>query len=114
MKEQNDYSGPAIVSLFGHQIIAGLIGEASIAGQPFIRLDVPEVKGVKSYTQYFGNGSIYSITPCDFDTMMNVAGNVQAKPVNPWLALPSLSVDQKKEISDFEHGIDDPFSDEDN
>jgi hypothetical protein len=51
------------VELFGHQRIAGRVTEQVIAGQGFIRVDVPAVGDQIGFTRMFGPGRIYSIIP---------------------------------------------------
>ena len=53
----------AVVELFGHQQIAGKVSEQTIAGQGFIRVDVPEDERHPAYTRLLGHGAIYSIIP---------------------------------------------------
>lgn len=56
----------AVVELFGHQRIAGMVSEATIGGCPFVRVDVPATaEGRKAYTKYLGSGAIYGLTPCE-------------------------------------------------
>jgi len=57
-----------IVELFGHQKIAGKVTEQVIAGQGFVRVDVPQTKRFPAFTRMFGSGAIYSITPVDEET----------------------------------------------
>ena len=55
----------AVVELFGHNQIAGIVSEDSIGGCSFVRVDVPPEDGLVGFTKWFGNGAIYSITPTD-------------------------------------------------
>lgn len=41
----------AIVELFGHSKIAGEISEQTIAGGPFLRVDVPETERESAFTR---------------------------------------------------------------
>jgi len=54
----------AIIEIFGHSQIAGKVSEASIGGCSFIRVDVPECDGKPAFTKFYGQGAIYSMTPC--------------------------------------------------
>lgn len=54
----------ALVELFGHQKLAGRVSEQTIAGQGFIRIDVPAVEDQPGHTRLYGPNAIYSITPC--------------------------------------------------
>jgi hypothetical protein len=52
----------ALVELFGHSRIAGLVTEQSIGGCSFLRVDVPAFEGSAAFTKCYGNGAIYSMT----------------------------------------------------
>ena len=80
-----------IVELFGHNVIAGEVGEQMIGGETFIRVDVPEVDDQKGFTKFFGKGAIYAITPCDELTSRAAVLGLRAKPIDVWkLHLPQL------------------------
>jgi hypothetical protein len=53
----------AVVELFGHQQIVGQVSEQTIAGQGFIRVDVPATERQPAFTRLFGAGAIYAINP---------------------------------------------------
>src|SRR4051812_21700633 len=58
----------AIIEIFGHQRIAGWMTEQVIAGQGFIRVDVPEISAevggpIATHSKLYGPGSIYAISP---------------------------------------------------
>lgn len=95
----------AIIELFGHARIAGKVSEASIGGCSFIRVDVPAVEMQAAFTRYFGNGAIYSITPCSEELVRLAAKSIQAAPVTIYIpeikALPSFHDDD----GDF-HDVD--------
>lgn len=74
----------AIVELFGHTQIAGRISEQEIAGNMFLRVDVPDLEDIKGFTRFLGPKAIYSITPID-ETVVRRACNVLRKsPVTVW------------------------------
>lgn len=54
----------AVVEVFGHQRFAGRVSEETLAGQGFVRVDVPEC-GERSpgFSKLFGPGAIFGITP---------------------------------------------------
>ena len=62
---QDKFECWALVELFGHKKMAGKIQEQDIAGIGFIRIDVPETKGMDGFTKYLSPSSIYGITPVD-------------------------------------------------
>lgn len=84
MTEDNRFHHWAIVELFGHVKIAGLVSEQPIAGATFVRVDVPEVEGLSSYTKFYGSGAIYAITPVTEAIAMAAAGYHRAAPVSPY------------------------------
>lgn len=84
------FESPAIVELFGHQVIAGQISEQVIGGQGFIRIDVPAVDGQPGYTKFFGPSAIYAITPTDETTMLEAARRLR-KPAISQYVLPAPS-----------------------
>ena len=79
----------AIVELFGHQRIAGHVSEQVIAGQGFVRVDVPASPDREAFTRMFGTGAIYSIIPTTEEIATAFAVRNVEKPISPWmLALP--------------------------
>jgi hypothetical protein len=92
-----DNSQWAIVEIFGHQRFAGQISEYSLGGCSFVRVDVPDLgAGRPGFTKLFGNGAVYSITPCDEETARLTALHDSQQPMEIWsarqmLGLPSLA-----------------------
>lgn len=84
MSEQN-FEGWAIIELFGHNQIAGLVSEAVIGGQSFVRVDVPGGDGKEPFTKFFGGGAIYAITPTTEEIATVAATRLSVRPVSPWL-----------------------------
>jgi len=81
-----------IVELMGHNMIAGKVTEQTIGGQGFVRVDVPELEGVKGFTKFYGPGAIYAITPTDEATMLAAVKGLRIKPVEPWkLNIPQIA-----------------------
>jgi len=76
----------AIVELFGHNQIAGLMSECSIGGCSFLRIDVPGATEAPGYTKLFGNGAIYAITITDEETARAAAAHMAPKPMTEWSA----------------------------
>lgn len=52
-----------IVEVMGRLRLAGRVTEQVVAGQGFIRVDVPATARQPAFTRMFGPGSIYSFTP---------------------------------------------------
>lgn len=90
-----------IVELFGHDQIAGKISEASIGGCSFIRVDVPECDGKPAFTKFFGNGAIYSMTPCSEEIARAAVESIRHKPINVYIPaqrqLPGMDRDEDEE-----------------
>ena len=76
----------AILELFGHNQIAGLMSEHSIGGCSFVRVDVPAVKDNPGYTKLFGNGAVYAITMVDEETARAAVAYHAPKPMTTWSA----------------------------
>ncbi len=99
----------AIVDLFGHQRLAGLVSEATIGGGSFIRVDVPGVEGHEPFTRYFGGAAIYSISPCTEAVAKAIVKVTNPRPVTPYdipqlqqLAAAELSPDEEEDEYDAE------------
>lgn len=75
----------AIIEIFGHNQIAGKVTEASIGGCSFFRVDVPECDGTLAFTKFYGNGAIYSMTPCSEDVAKIALKSIRPAPVNVWM-----------------------------
>ncbi|HZU87405.1 MAG TPA: hypothetical protein VFF78_07970 [Anaerolineaceae bacterium] len=89
----------AIVELFGHNVLAGRVTEQVVAGQGFVRVDVPAVNDVPGYSRLFGPGAIYSITPCPEEVATAYAANLRARPIQIYqIALPSVRRDDEEDI----------------
>ena len=76
---------PAIVELFGHSVIAGLITEEEHFGTTFLRVDVPEIDGKPAFTKFYGSGAIYAITPTDHNSMLAAVQSVSVRPVSLYI-----------------------------
>lgn len=81
----------AVVEIFGHQRIAGFLTEQVIAGQGFIRVDVPEIPAqvggdgpIAAHTKMFGPGAIYGINPVDEAIATAAARNIRHAPVHAY------------------------------
>lgn len=105
-EQQAKFEEWAIVELFGHQRVAGLVSETQIGGQSFVRVDVPECPAIPAvpgrdwdhpegyqqsqqehpalpgWTKLYGGGAIYAISFVDEDAARAVAHNIRVKPVD--------------------------------
>lgn len=79
----------ALVELFGHNRIVGLVTEQAIGGASFIRVDVPGPDGATRYTRMFGAAAIYAINPVAKDVAVALAQRCDARPVQAY-ELPAL------------------------
>jgi hypothetical protein len=75
----------ASIELFGHQRIAGLVTEQTVAGAGFIRVDVPETKFSPAHTKLFSPSAIYSITPTGEKEARAIAEYLHQKPIEPYM-----------------------------
>ncbi len=75
----------ALVELFGHQRIVGYLSQQTFGTGVLFRVDVPDMtkdgKVVRrGFTRYFGLSAIYSITPCDEDTVRRMLPHTDGTP----------------------------------
>ena len=91
MEEEKKQDQWAVVELFGHQKIAGLLTEATIGGCSFVRVDVPEIGDDAGFTKLYGNGAIYAISFVSEDIARLVAQHYTVKPVQNY-ELPQLGM----------------------
>lgn len=90
MEEKEIFTTYAIVEIMGRKVISGLVTEQVIAGQGFIRVDVPEIPGQDAFTQFYGPGSIYAITPTTKEIATAFAARNVGAPIQPYqLRLPT-------------------------
>ena len=100
MSEQG-FEGWAIVEWFGHNQIAGLVSDAVIGGQSFVRVDVPGAEGAEPFTKFFGGGAIYAITPTTQEIATMAATRLSVRPVSPWIVpMPDSSRQLPEQIVD--------------
>lgn len=88
-KQQEELKSWALVELYGHARIVGHVTSNPIELPGTIRIDVPDLlkdgKCVrKGFTRYFGRGAIYSLTPCDEQTVRQLLPSVDGAPARPY------------------------------
>lgn len=71
----------AFIEIFGHNQIAGKLSEQTIAGENYMRVDVPAVDDVPAFTRYFSTKAIYSFEPCLEATCRRIASRLAVQPV---------------------------------
>lgn len=83
--EEEKFEQWAIVELFGHQKIAGLVTNAQIGGATFIRVDVPKVEGKSNeFTRFYNPSAVYGINPVSEEIAKQMANRIDSKPVVAW------------------------------
>jgi hypothetical protein len=73
--------GCAVIELFGHTRIAGRVSDFTLGSAVFVRVEVPETKGLKGYTRLINPSAIYALNPCDEESMMAAAKQCSTSPV---------------------------------
>jgi hypothetical protein len=76
------YEGWAILELMGHRRLGGQVKQVEQYGAAMVRIDVPAVEDHAAFTQFYGGGSIYSVTPTTEEIAHYVANLVRAAPVS--------------------------------
>jgi hypothetical protein len=74
----------ALVELFGHTRIVGMVTEQSLGGASFIRVDVPNPDGTVAYTRIYGAAAVFSINPISRAVALELAQGCDARPVAPY------------------------------
>lgn len=92
MPDRDPFHAWAIVELFGHTRIAGLVSEEQIGGATFIRVDIPNDQDTRRTTRYLGPSAIYSITPVEELIARRLAESIRYRPVQPY-ELPERTVE---------------------
>lgn len=80
----------AIVEMFGHQRVAGLISEITFGGCNFVRVDVPQVGSTPGFTKMLGQGAIYCINFVSEEIARGSASYNRSVPVQSY-EMPQLS-----------------------
>jgi hypothetical protein len=88
--DDTGFAGWVILELMGHRRLAGYLSEQEIAGEGFLRLDIPtdattlEALQERRATQFYRPAAVYCITPCTEVTARLVAKLGQPDPVKHW------------------------------
>ncbi len=90
-----------ILELMGHRRMAGLVSEQVIAGQAFLRIDVPNTPAQPAFTQFYGAGSVYCMTPTTEEIARAVAAQSYTRPVERY-ELRSLDAPEERDDDDPE------------
>lgn len=81
MTEDQIFAQWVVLELMGHRRLAGFLTEQEIAGNSFLRLDIPGQQGT---TQWYSPSAVYAITPTTEDIARAVAATSQPAPVQRW------------------------------
>lgn len=90
-KDIETFNEWAIVDVMGHQRYVGHVTEQVIAGQGFVRVDVPENDQQVAWSKLIGTGSIYAITPVSEQIARELSKKNQAVPVYAYELPPRLT-----------------------
>lgn len=85
VENQDGFDQWCVVEIMGHKTLAGRVTEQTIAGDKFLRIDVPECSGIPSFTQIFGTKAIHSMAPMEKETCLVAVRRLRAKPVDPFV-----------------------------
>lgn len=84
MADDDTFREWAVVELMGHRRLAGLVTEQTIAGQAFLRIDVPGDEDHTGATQFYGANSVYCLTPVTEEMARAAALRNNVAPVTRW------------------------------
>jgi hypothetical protein len=118
MASPTAYQGWAVVELFGHVRLAGLVSEADQYGVKMLRIDVPEVDGRPAFTTYKGGSALFSVTPTTEEVAIAVVKQERPAPPIPYALqlramAPAISVADADEVPpEPDDDIDDEEADE--
>lgn len=74
----------ALVELFGHQRIAGIVTEQTVGSSTFVRISVPETKTQPAFDRLVNPSAIYAINPVTQEVMNHMAESINQKPIEAW------------------------------
>lgn len=107
-ENQQSFESFAIVEIFGHTRIAGRVSEQVIAGQGFIRIDVPLLPAIENrypeqpaFTRLYGPAAIYSITPVSEEVALAAAQAMRIKPFSVYYAPQLRAAIDEEDIEDL-------------
>ncbi len=86
----------AIVSMMGHQQLAGLVDEYTIGGCSFLRITIPETTRQPSWSRLFKDNAVYSIDPCTEEVAKWKAESLNVAPMTIWDANGMLQKELEK------------------
>ena len=85
VSETSAFEQHCIVELFGRSKLAGRVTEQVIAGQGFIRVDVPATKRHPEFSRFFGPSAVYSMTPISVELVQAAAEQIWVEPITVYI-----------------------------
>lgn len=83
-EKQVKFESWALVELFGYNQLCGKVTTETIAGQEFVRIDVPKTEKTPAFTKYHLPTAVYGITPIEKDYAVRMANKIEAQPINDY------------------------------
>jgi hypothetical protein len=104
--------GWAVLELMGHRKLGGWVTEEVVAGQAFVRIDVPgpetpdDPAGEKAVaTQFYSPAAVYCITPSTEDLARGLAASHRPAPVARYELAPVAASSTADDPDDDEPGF---------
>lgn len=105
--KQEAFNQWALVELFGHSRIAGLVTEQAIGGCSFLRVDVPATEDTPAFTKCYGNGAIYAMSFVTEEIARAAVKSYQVRPVTAY-EIPELRQLRLNAVDASDDDTDDP------
>jgi hypothetical protein len=112
-QQREPFEGWAILELFGHNQIAGLVSEQPIGGGSFVRIDVPDTLESPPFTKFYNPSAVYALTPCTREAALIAAARLQIRPVTPWVVPNAKALPEEPEGNinkRYPEDTDDPYN----
>jgi hypothetical protein len=85
----------AIVEIMGHEKLAGQVSQASVAGMPMLRVQVPATDKAPGFERLLSGPSIFSLTPVTESVARIVVASLQKTAVS---GLPAYGFSQVQQL----------------
>ncbi len=105
------YESWSLIEIMGHQRLAGMVTETTVAGAAMLRVDVPELEGIPGFTTFLGSGSIYRLRPVSEEIARRYAASLRAMPVRAY-ELPALPAPSTPAGDDLDAYLDEDENDD--